>query len=303
MRASAALRATSEGRRPELTAHALLTLTSILWGSSFVGVKLIVDNVPPMLLGLLRAAVATAVLAAFARSRGVSLRVSGRDFAILSMLGLFGIGYYYFGINLGIRLSSATNAALLSLPFPAMAALGAWIFLGERVGPRRALGIAVALAGATFLTLLSATGGNRGTLPGNLLILSTTLDWTAYTLLGRRYFGRWPGTVATTYIMLTGGLMLVPAAVVEASLVGGPRLTTEAIVVIAYLGLACTALAYIMWNRGIEVLGATRTSVYLYLQPVVAIVMAMPILGERLTWDVAAGGLLVVVGTVLVARR
>lgn len=291
------------GARAELIAHGLLFVTAILWGSSFVAVKLVVDDVPPMMLGMLRGAIAGVLLALFTRAQGLSLRVSRHDLGLLTLLGTLGIGYYYFGLNLGIQLTSASVAGLLGLPFPSMAALGAWLFLGEAIGRRRALGIAVALGAAAFLTVRTGTGDGSGSLLGNLLVLSTTLDWTAYTLVGRRYLHRWRGTLATTYIMLTGALVLVPAAGIEAVLVGPPRFTPLGVVMTLYLVLFCSVAAYLMWNRGLVVLGAARTAVYLYLQPVVAILIAMPVLGERISWDVALGGIVVLAGTVIAARR
>lgn len=302
MRASV-VRGRTEGRRPELVAHGLLTLVAILWGSSFVGVKLAVAEIPPLTLGFVRAVLAALALAAYAAASGVRLRLPRRDLVLLTILGALGIGWFYVGTNLGIQLASATNAALLNLPAPALAAVGAWLFLEERIGPARVAGVAIALGGAIFLTVRTAQEAAGGVLAGNLFLLSAMFAWTAYTLLGRRWLGRWAPAASVAWIMITGALVLAPAAAVELAVDGLPRVSAQGLLVTLYLGLGCTALAYVIWNHGLAVLGATRTAVYLYLLPVVTVAVAIPVLGERPSVDVLAAGLVVLAGTYLVARR
>ncbi|GBD17316.1 hypothetical protein HRbin26_02236 [bacterium HR26] len=286
----------------ELAGHLLLAFTAVMWGASFVGTKLVVDTIPPLTLGFLRAALATLLLVGCARLAGQRLAVPWREWRWLALLGALGIGYFYIGLNLALRWTTATAASLLSLPYPVMTAVGARLFLKEAIGPRRAAGIALALAGAAGLTLATTQDSVGGAWIGNLLAFSTTIAWTAYTLIGREVLPRLSPLVATTHVMLAGALSLLPLALAE--LIAGrvPRFTGESVAVTAFLGLVCTGVAYLTWNRGLALLGATRASVYLYVQPLAVILLAIPILGERLTLPTVAGGLVVVLGTWLAVR-
>jgi drug/metabolite transporter (DMT)-like permease len=103
--------------------------------------------------------------------------------------------------------------------------------------------------------------------------------------------------------MLAGAVILAPAAGLEAVLGGPPSFGLRSAAIVGYLGLVCSGAGYLMWNTGLARLGAVRSSVYLYLQPVAAIAIALPVLGERPGLAAALGGLVVVAGTVLAAGR
>lgn len=286
----------------DLVGHLLLTFTALMWGASFVGTKLVIDAVPPLTLGFIRAVLASLLLAACTRLAGHRLAVPWREWRWLALLGALGVGYFYIGINLALEWTTASAASLLTLPYPVMTAIGARLFLKETLGPRRAAGIALALAGATVLTLATTSEGIGGAWMGNLLAFSTTIAWTAYTLIGREVLPRVSSLVATTHIMTAGALALLPLALVELAAGALPRFTGESLAVTAFLGLACTGAAYLTWNRGLALLGATRAAVYLYVQPLAVILLAIPILGERLTFPTVTGGLVVVLGTWLVMQ-
>ena len=289
-------------RSGDLVAHLMLTLTSVAWGSSFVGVKLVVGDVPPMLLGLSRALLAAVLLLGYGVARRERLRLPRRELGLFLLLGALGVGWYYVALNLALEMTSVTDAALLGLAVPAMAALGAWLLRIERVGRRRLAGIVLALGGAAVLTLAGASGGGHSAL-GDLLVLSTGVGWTIYTLIGRGIFNRHSAIVGTAYIMLAGALVLAPAAAVEAAVSGPPTVTARAVAIVVYLGLICSGAGYVMWNTGLARLGAVRSSAYLYLQPVAAIAIALPVLGERPGWPAVLCGLVVVIGTMLAAGR
>lgn len=291
------------GLRDELIAHLSLIGAIFAWGSAFVATKYIIDDVPPMSLALLRTGIAAAALAGLTLARGIGLRVSGRDLRLLILLGAVGVSYFYIGLNLGLDRVTATNASLLLLPFPALTAFGAWLVLREPLGVKRVAGILIALLGALFMTITMATGEAGGSLVGNLLVVSTTLTWAAYTIAGRVYFPRWRVEVSTSWILLGGTIVLIPPALIEIALGHYPRLGLGTLLIVIYIAVACTAAPYLLWNRGVETVEAARASVYNYLQPVVVVLLAFSILNERPTWESLAGAALAITGTYIVARR
>ncbi|MCX7623241.1 MAG: DMT family transporter [Thermomicrobium sp.] len=289
--------------RPAVVGHVLLATTAVLWGSSYISTRLIVHEVPPLALGFARGSLATLVLALLAARSGARLRLSFRDWLAFAGLGALGVGYFYLGLNLALQWTTATTASLLSLPYPALTALCAWLFLKERLGFHRIVGIALAASGATWLTLQSSQDDVGGAWRGNLLALSITVAWTVYTLLGRRVLPRWSPLVATFHVMAAGTLLLGIGAGLE--YLDGARAiwSGRAIALTLYLGIVCTGLGYTFWNAGLASVPAAAASAYMYLQPVTVILLAVPVLGERPTAGTLAAGALVVAGTALAAWR
>ncbi|MCM8746366.1 DMT family transporter [Thermomicrobium sp. CFH 73360] len=296
-----ATRAWTKGSQ-QVVGHVLLATTAILWGSSYTATRLVVGEVPPLLLGTLRGLLATVVLGAAAWWAGERLWVPRRTWVALAGLGALGVGYFYLGLNLALQWTTATTASLLSLPYPALTALGGWLFLKERLRPTQVAGIGLAAVGATWLTLATAQEGVGGAWFGNLLALSITVAWTIYTLLGRRILPHLSALTATFHMMLAGTLLLALGAGVEFLCGARPDWTVETILVTLYLGGVCTGLGYAFWNRGLSLVPAAAASTYLYLQPVTVLLLAIPLLGEQPTLRTIAAGALVIAGTALAAR-
>ncbi len=288
--------------RQEWIGHLCLATTAILWGSSYIGTRVIVDDVPPVLLGALRGLLATLVLGLAARWQGERLRVPLARWWALAGLGALGVGYFYLGLNLALQWTTATTASLLSLPYPALSALGGWLFLGEPLDRWKAGGIGLAAAGATWLTIATAQDQVGGAWLGNLLALSITVGWTAYTLLGRRILPRWPPLLATFHIMLAGTLLLSVGAALERASGARAHWDVEAVAIVAYLGIVCTGAGYALWNRGLRVVPAASASVYLYLQPVTVFLLSLALLDERPSLVTLLAGGMILAGTALAAR-
>ncbi|MCX2727918.1 DMT family transporter [Thermomicrobium sp. 4228-Ro] len=293
----------AKAKRGAVVGHVLLATTAVLWGSSYISTRLIVGEVPPLLLGFLRGLLAVLVLGLMARWSGVPLRMRWYDWLPLAGLGALGVGYFYLGLNLALQWTTAVTASLLSLPYPALTALAAWLFLREPLDFLQVAGIALAGAGATWLTLESAQDTVGGAWLGNLLALSITVAWTVYTLLGRRILPRWSPLAATFHVMLAGTLLLGLGAGLEYLSGAHPVWTGRAILLTLYLGIVCTGIGYAFWNSGLRLVPAAAASAYMYLQPVTVLVLAIPVLGERPSLTTLVAGALVLTGTALAARR
>jgi drug/metabolite transporter (DMT)-like permease len=288
-------------RQHTIGGHLLLATTAVLWGSSYIGTRAIVGDVPPLLLGFLRALSATLVLGVLAKLAGESLRARLSAWIPLAGLGVLGVAYFYIGLNLALQWTTATAASFLSLPYPALTAVGGWLFLRERLGTRQIAGIGLAALGATWLTVASAQDNVGGAWIGNLLALSIMVAWTAYTLLGRRLLLNWTPLAATFHMMAAGTLVLALAAGLEYFSGGRPSWTVESTLITLYLGVVCTGLGYAFWNAGLRRVRAATASVYLYLQPVTVVVLGIALLGEQPSLVTLVAGALVIAGTALTA--
>jgi drug/metabolite transporter (DMT)-like permease len=133
---------------------------------------------------------------------------------------------------------------------------------------------------------------------GDLLLLGAPLSWAAYSILGKRAMDTFSPLVATAYAALSGTLLLIPAAALEALVGGGGphRFSILGWVAILQLALLGTVAGFVWWYEGVQALGASRAALFVNLVPVFGTLLAALLLGERLGWPQLWGGLLVIAG-------
>ena len=196
-------------------------------------------------------------------------------------------------------LAAMVLGALVVALTPVAIAVADVLFFGAAMTMRRAVGIAIALAGC----LLVVTRGNLellfgGVGVGELLILGCVVLWTAYTFIGRSVGKRLSPLSATFGASLAGWLMLTLAALIDGSLFAISNLTADGAFSIAFLGILGTAVAFTWYAEAVGRLGATRTGMFINLVPLFAVLLGAVILHERLTAATLFGGALIVAGVV-----
>ncbi len=287
-------------------AYAALVAIVALWASYPATAKLALQDFPPFFLAAARCTLASGFLVwRLARSGAdVSPGLSPRAVRIFLVLGLAGIwastqfsyvAYYY---------TTAGNAVILQTAAPVMVALTARFYLGERLRPIQWAGAAVSALGV----LLVVTSGRLAALRleelrgGDFLTLATLTGWSVYTVYGKRVLGTLSPALATTGAYVAGTLMILPTALVAAPLFPAPRLASLAgWTVVVYQGLL-GAVAHVWWYRAVEVVGPSRSAVFMNLQPIVGIALAAALLGEPVgLWQVL-GTLCVLAGVALTTR-
>ena len=139
-----------------------------------------------------------------------------------------------------------------------------------------------------------------GAVAGDGLMLVTALCGAAYGVLAQRALARYSALTVTTYAMVLGTLLLVPAALVEGLIGVLPQLNLQTVALLVFLGVFGGALGFFLWTFALTRLTPTQVAVYINLNPLVAIVLAAVLLAERLTIIFAAGFGAVLLGVVLV---
>ena len=142
--------------------------------------------------------------------------------------------------------------------------------------------------------------GGLGTLAGDGLMLLTALCGAAYGVLAQRALARYSALTVTTYAMVLGTLLLVPAALVEGLVGVLPQLDLQTVVLLVFLGVFGGALGFFLWTFALTRLTPTQVTVYINLNPFVAMVLAAVLLAEHLTIIFAAGFGVVLLGVLLV---
>jgi drug/metabolite transporter (DMT)-like permease len=275
-------------------ASLLLLTANVVYATSYVATRLVLDDVPPATLAFLRVVLGAAVLVPLGR-REPQPTARGRLF----WMGALGFAAAFALSNWGIRSSSATNAALLIIVEPlALLTLGP-VLLGERLTPREAMGAAAAVAGALVVVFDGIPGVTGRVLPhwrGDLLLILSGLAYASYSLLGRTILTAANATAVTARSIVWGTVVMAPLAALEWAAGARPVPTPLAVAGTLYLAVVITAGGYLLWNVGLARMEASRAAAFLTVQPVVGALLGALVLGERVTIFTAIGGALIVVG-------
>jgi drug/metabolite transporter (DMT)-like permease len=253
------------------------------------------SSIPPVTLGALRLLVAGPALALVLRRRG-PLRWPGDRRLLLAGLLLAGTLVTQF---VGTHLATASEGALLTTTTPLFIVPLAWLFLGERPGVMTVVGIVIGMAGVA----LAVGGGLSFPSWGPILLLVSAGGFAGYTIASAPVARRQGPLVAVTWATLLALPVVAGLSIFEAGRWDGSSYTDlRTLGAIAYLGLAASAGAWYLWNRGVAGLPAAVAGAFFFLQPVVGGLLARAVLGERLDWLFVAGGALILVGVVLALR-
>ena len=271
-------------------AIASLSSAAIIWGSAAVGAKAALRDFPPFVLAELRGLIAIACLWPLRRRSG-DAPASGRGVALLGLTGLF---LFYFFYSFGLKHTSAANGTLIGGGTPVIVALLSAAFLGERLVRRKAVGIAVSLAGICFI--VSSGAKLDGSLVGNLLIVGSMLSWASYTTISRKLVGGGGSLGILVGTAIYGLLMMAPAAVVELFVSDFGTITPGSIILLLYLALGPSAAAYLLWGYGLSKIEASQAAVYGNLMPMFGVIAAAVFLDERITLTHVIGGACIIAG-------
>lgn len=281
---------------------ALLVLMAVIWGVNYIVVKLGTRLMTPLAFNGGRVTIAAVVLTVVVLATGRRWPTR-RDLVPLLGLGVLGNGLYQFFFIEGIARTRAGTTALLLAATPAFMAMIGRMLGVERVSRRKVLGIAASLFGIALVVFGTArapgaaSGGS--TVLGSALVLLACLCWSSYTVLLTPYTERVEGLTLSAVTMVGGAIPLVAVASGEIARTPWTTLPGSAWAALAYSGLLALALAYLFWYRGVRVLGPTRTGMYSNLQPVVALLVAWPALGETPTLVQILGAVAIMAGILL----
>jgi drug/metabolite transporter (DMT)-like permease len=286
--------------------YLILTLIAALWGSYPVFAKIALAHFPPYVLVVLRTSLASAFLVVLLFRRGFDefRALSWADVRTFAVLGFTGIFVSTGGTYLGIAFTTASSAALLQAASPVMVALGARLYLKERLRRRQWAGVGLSTLGV----LLVVTRGSWRAiahlelLPGDLIILLGQAGWAVYTVYGKRVLAVHSPALATTAAYVLGSLMLLPVPFLTARLFPAPDWASPAAWAVVMLQAVLGAVAHVWWYEGVHQVGASRAGIFMNLQPVVGVVLAWIILGESIEPAEILGGLAVLAGVGMTTR-
>lgn len=285
--------------RVRLLAEFGLLLVAVVWGMNFVVVKWALEVFEPLGFNAVRHVVASAFLVAVLAARG-GIRLPRReDLPRVVSLGVVGHLLYQMIFVLGLQRTRAGNASLMLALVP----IFMLVFVGVR-GERNTaawLGAIVSLAGVGLVSGTSLRMEGTGTLFGDFMLFCGAGIWAIYTIGAQPLIDRYGPLPPTAWSLWVGSIGLlvsgIPSllrqdwAIVDAAAWGG----------VLFSSIFSIGIAYLLWYRGVQILGGPRTAIFANLSPLVALSAGAIMLGEQLTpWSVL--GAMMVIGGVLLVR-
>jgi drug/metabolite transporter (DMT)-like permease len=280
-------------------------LAVIAWGASFVATKIALRDLSPVALVWARFALGVPVLGAVVLARRQLRPIGFRDLAYFLLLGFFGITFHQWLQSNALVTSQATTTGWIIATTPLSIAVLGRLFLGERLGPAALAGILIAALG---VLLVIARGDPRAIVvgklgaPGDVLILISTVNWAVFSVISRSGLKRHPAAQMMFYVMLLGWALTTVLFLAESGFRGLGPLTTPGLLALLFLGFACSGVAYVFWYDALEHLPASRVGAFLYLEPLVTVVVAAILLGEGIRVGTMIGGAIILLGIWLVNR-
>ncbi|SEG89788.1 Threonine/homoserine efflux transporter RhtA [Thermomonospora echinospora] len=281
-------------------AWAALVVVYLVWGSTYLGIEIVIETIPALVSGGMRFLVAAALLAAFLAVRhgpGV-LRVSRRQLGSAALVGVLLLTGGNGMVAVAQQHISSGLAALL------VAAVPLWLVMlrtlgGDRPPTATLAGVVTGFAGVALLSVLSG-GEASGSVLGMAVVLFASLSWAVGSFLAGRLAMPGSSFTASVYEMAAGGLALLAIGFgrgerVDLTAVSGRSWLALGYLVVFGSLLAFTSYAWLLGNAPLSIVGT-----YAYVNPAVAVLLGALVLGEAVTWGMLAGGAFIVLGVGIV---
>lgn len=284
--------------------YVALILVHLIWGANFVVAKITLQEFPPMSLAFLRFALASLFLAPFFLSETKKVKIKKEDLPKLITIGVLIITLNIALFFEGIKRTTAIDASILTMTIPILSVVLGWWFLREKIYLINLAGIGLGFAGAVILLgLPQLLTGNVSPqiLIGNILIILASICWVVGAVVAKPILTKYSSLVVTAIAFLVGMLtFFIPAAIEYIQNPTWPSsVTTLGILGLTYMTLLSSISAYFLFEWGLAKTSVFIADLFQYIEPFVAIGLAVIILGERISTSFLIGGVLIAVGAYL----
>lgn len=279
--------------------HLSAIFTIVIWGTTFISTKILLVDFQPIEILFFRFIMGFLALLIICPRRLKSAS-RGQELTYVAA-GLCGICLYYLLENIALTYTMASNVGVIISVAPFFTAILAHFFIKseEKLRVNFFIGFIVAMVG---IVLISFNGAKLELNPvGDILAIAAAFVWACYSILTRKIssFG-YSVFLTTRRTFFYGILFMIPMLFFFHFEIGLSRFTnTTYLLNILYLGLGASALCFVTWNFAVKVLGAVKTSIYIYMVPVITTVTSVFILKEPITWISELGTVLTVMGLFL----
>ena len=283
-------------RKIEIQGHLFSLFTIFIWGTTFISTKILLKAFTPIEILFIRFVIGYfALLALYPHRLKVKERKQELYFA---GAGLCGITLYFLLENIALTYTLASNVGVIISIAPFFTAIFAHLILaGEKMRAQFFIGFAVAVGG---IFLISFNGSSQLKLNpmGDILAVLAAVVWAIYSVLTKKISGYHYHTISVTRrIFFYGLLFMMPVLFIFKFEPDIDQIIKPVnLFNIIFLGFGASAICFVTWNYALKILGAVKTSVYIYMVPVITVITSVLILHETITGTAVLGILLTLAG-------
>lgn len=283
-----------------------LFLTAVFWGGTFIAGRILAQEVQPWSGSFLRFLVASVGMIPLVwHFEGRLQPLRKKEVFLVFLSGMTGVFLYNVFFLTGLQTVQAGRASVIVASNPVLISLfAALLFRGERMTPRKILGVALSVCGAVFVItrghpeeILQGAAGR-----GELFIFGCVASWVSYSLIGKVVMRDVQPVSAVTYACLVGASALLPPALIEGMAGNLGSYSIASWLSIVYLGFFGTCIGFIWYYEGIREIGPSRAGVFINFVPISAVVLSFFLLGETVDASLLIGTALVLSGIYLANR-
>ncbi len=279
----------------------LLLLLAVLWGPSFLLIKIAVVEIPPITLIAGRVGLAAIILYVLLRLGGNNLPRPGRIWLPLAVVALFHTTFPFVLLGWAEQHIDSALASILNGLTPLFTILLAHLLTADdKLTPTKAAGIGLGLVGVIFFVGPSLRSGSQASTWGILAMIVVAASYGFALVYSRKHLNHLPSTVTPTSQMILSTLFLLPLVIFVDRPFNQPLPSLQAIGAVVALAVFGTVLAFIIYYRLLKSAAASYVSMVTYLVPVIGVLLGVVILGERLAWNDYAGFALILLGVMIV---
>jgi len=287
--------------------YTMIAFMVVFWAMNFTVAKFALREFPPALLTGARLTLAAAMIAPiylWSRRRQTEEPWTRRDVPFLVILGLFGVALNQLFFMLGLSRTSVAHSSIIIATGPIMILLIAAILGVERLGARKAAGMAVALGGVALLKIFEThpLRGQGPTWTGDLLTLCGTFCFSLFTVYAKRASTTHSAITVNTFGYLGGALAMAPVTLWQSAGFSFSRISPAAWASLFYMALFPSVVCYLIYYHALTHIATSRVAAFSYIQPVLATGMGVWLLGEHVTPALMLSGAVVFAGVYLTER-
>lgn len=274
-------------------AYLYLTITLCAWGSLYVVSKFVLARVPTFTVLFIRYFIAGIVLLFVLRRKNIS-KIEKQDYKYVFFIGFIGYFLSIVAQFLGTKFSNASLASLINSTNPIFIILFAVLILKEKLTLHKIICVIAALTG-TYIIIGGGSGSGHAL--GILLSVISVILWSLMTVIVRKITQKYNPIQITTYAIIIAAICSLPASIYELIVIPNIELLNPTVIIsLLYIGLVCTALSHVLWNKSLSMIEAGSCSLFYPLQPMVSVLLGWLLLGEEITIRFALGAILIIGG-------
>lgn len=276
-----------------------LILTTLIWGSTYSIAKIGLQNIEPFTLGLIRGILATIILCIFCIINGLLKEILffiKKHFFLALILGVLGMFFIQSFQNFGLKYSSSIMGGILINTSPIFVLLLSVLFLKEHANYNKIIGIIVGFIGIIMITIIGedfSKFNTQNTFLGNIMLLGVSISWATYIVMAKKILREFHPLTLTFISYAMGTLFFIPTVLFTEDIALVSTYDLQSWLIILYLGILGSGVAYLLWNYGLKYLEASKASVYSYLSPVLALLFGFLLLHEKISIFDALGAILI----------